>query len=294
MELRHLRCFIALAEELHFGRAAERLHIEQPPLSRTIKELEEELGVQLFRRNRRGTHLTQVGQVFLHDVCRIFTCLEQAHVNVRAAASGYRGSLRIAVSEGAAGPRLAALLAHCREVEPEVVIHLCDVPRSEQLRGLRDGTFDAGFSHSKDVGSDIISRPVWSDRLVAAIPRRHPLLAHPRVPLGELIRHPLLLCHSCRCEGYAHQVASLLSTVDTKPTIAEQIASLDMTLTLVAAGYGVGFATASTMAMCNHPNVIARPLDSEDAVLTTYLLWPAGEIVDSMLRFIERASRQQD
>lgn len=120
MELRHLRCFVALAEELHFTRAAERLHIEQPPLSRTIKELEDELGVLLFDRDRRGTRLTPAGTTFLQDIRRLFTNLEQARENVRAIAAGLRGSVRIAISDGAIDPRLSALLALCRQEEPEI------------------------------------------------------------------------------------------------------------------------------------------------------------------------------
>ena len=160
MELRHLRCFVAVAEELHFTRAAERLHIEQSPLSRTIKELEDELGVILFDRNRRGTVLTPAGAVFLQDVRRLFTVLEHARENVQAVAAGLRGSLRIAVSDGAIDPRLSAFLARCRAEEPEVEIRLSEVPLAEQLRGLRSGDFMAGFAHTANVGYGIVAEPV--------------------------------------------------------------------------------------------------------------------------------------
>src|SRR3546814_14009920 len=98
MELRHLRCFVALAEELHFTRAAERLHIEQPPLSRAIKELEDELGVLLFDRDRRGTRLTAAGTAFLQDTRRLFAVLEQARENANAVAAGSLAPLRNDVS----------------------------------------------------------------------------------------------------------------------------------------------------------------------------------------------------
>lgn len=100
MELRHLRCFLAVAEELHFARAAERLHIEQSPLSHTIKELEEDLGEQLFVRTSRSTRLTRAGKLFLEHVPRIFTALQQARDSVQAAANGFHGQLRIALSDG--------------------------------------------------------------------------------------------------------------------------------------------------------------------------------------------------
>jgi DNA-binding transcriptional LysR family regulator len=100
MELRHLRCFLAVAEELHFARAAERLHIEQSPLSRAIKELEEELGVTLFARTTRSTRLTLAGKLFLEHVRRVFAALQQARDSVKAAANGFHGQLRIALSDG--------------------------------------------------------------------------------------------------------------------------------------------------------------------------------------------------
>lgn len=239
MELRHLRCFVALAEELHFTRAAERLHIEQPPLSRAIKELEDELGVVLFDRNRRGTLLTSAGVAFLQDVRRLFTVLEQARENVKAVAAGSQGSLRIAVSDGAIDPRLSAFLAHCREEEPEIEIRLSEVPLAEQVRGLRSGDFTIGFAHAADVGEGIVAETIWQDPLVVAMPPRHPLLSHKKIPLHELACHPLVLCNPQVCEGYCRELARLLRPLEREPNVAEQVSSLDMMLTLVGAGYGV-------------------------------------------------------
>jgi len=126
MELRHLRCFLAVAEELHFARAAERLHIEQSPLSRAIKDLEDELGEQLFVRTTRSTRLTRAGKLFLDHVRRIFTALQQARDSVKAAANGFDGQLRVALSDGITPSRLPTLLALCRKEEPEVEIRFAD------------------------------------------------------------------------------------------------------------------------------------------------------------------------
>jgi len=109
MALRHLRCFIAVAEELHFSRAAERLHIEQSPVSRAIKELEFHLAAQLFERTTRCTRLTWAGKVFLQEAHRIFAAVDQAKTRVKAAATGYHGYLRIALSDGVALSRLVRL-----------------------------------------------------------------------------------------------------------------------------------------------------------------------------------------
>ncbi|MDH1177227.1 LysR family transcriptional regulator [Achromobacter mucicolens] len=295
MELRHLRCFVALAEELHFTRAAERLHIEQPPLSRAIKELEDDLGVVLFERNRRGTVLTEAGATFLQDVRRVFAVLKQAQENVRAVAAGLSGSLRIAVSDGAIDPRLSALLARCREEEPEIEIRLSEVPLADQLRGLRSGDFSIGFAHTAEVGDDIVTEPLWHDPLVVAVPARHPLLSHKAVPLHQLAIYPLVLCDPQACEGYHRELARLLRPLERPPDVAEHVSSLDMMLTLVGAGYGVGFITETRIAACLRPDVVIRPLAMDSAVITTYLLRPAGEgLPASVERFIARLRAHSD
>ncbi|MDX1252013.1 MAG: LysR family transcriptional regulator [Gammaproteobacteria bacterium] len=201
MELRHLRYFIAVAEELHFARAAERLHIEQSPLSRAIKDLEYDLGIQLFERTTRSTRLTWAGQVFLDEARRVLSTLEQAKASAKAAATGYRGTLRIALSDGIASPQLVALLAQHREEEPEVEIRLFETTLAQQMKGLSSGLYDAGFAHAAEVGEGIIAEPVWIDSLVIVVPARHPLLTHKRIPLEELVRYPLVLCHPEACEG---------------------------------------------------------------------------------------------
>jgi DNA-binding transcriptional LysR family regulator len=282
MELRHLRCFIVLAEELHFTRAAERLHIEQSPLSRTIKELEDELGTLLFDRDRRGTRLTQAGTVFLQDVRRLFTGLDRARENLKALSAGYQGSLRIAVSDGAVLPRLSAFLARCREEEPEIEIRIAEVPLFEQLRGLRSGDFNIGFAHTADVGDGVIAEPVWRDPLMLAVPARHPLLVHKEVPLAELTRYPLVMGDPKVCEGYCRELGRILRTMEREPKIVEYVASLDMMHTLVAAGYGIGFTTAARVAIYRHPDIVIRPLAIESAVVTTYLLRSDNENSSSL------------
>ena len=295
MELRHLRCFVALAEELHFTRAAERLHIEQPPLSRAIKELEDDLGVVLFERNRRGTVLTEAGATFLKDVRRVFAVLKQAQENVQAVAAGLSGSLRIAVSDGAIDPRLSALLARCREEEPEIEIRLSEVPLADQLRGLRSGDFSIGFAHTAEVGDGIVTEPLWHDPLVVAVPARHPLLSHKAVPLHQLAIYPLVLCDPQACEGYHRELARLLRPLERPPDVAEHVSSLDMMLTLVGAGYGVGFITETRIAASLRPDVVIRPLAMDSAVITTYLLRPAGEDSPvSVERFIARLRAHSD
>ena len=210
MELRHLRYFLAVAEELHFARAAERLHIEQSPLSRAIKELEVELGAQLFVRTSRSTRLTLAGKLLMESAPRVFLALEQARESAKAGANGFHGQLRIALSDGITPSRLPALLARCREEDPETEVRLFEVPLAQQLNGLRDDLYDAGFSMADEVGDGIIVEPAWEDELMVAVPARHPLLAYKRVPPEEVLRHPLVLGDPAICEGHARQIDRIL------------------------------------------------------------------------------------
>lgn len=288
MELRHLRCFMAVAEELHFARAAERLHIEQSPLSRAIKELEDELGVVLFARTTRSTRLTRAGKLFMDHVARVFTALEQARDSVKAAANGFDGQLRIALSDGVTPSRLPALLARSREEDPEVEIKLFEVPLALQIKGLHDDLYDAGFSMAEDAGDGILVEPAWEDQLMVAVPARHPLLARRRIPLEEVMRYPLALCDPSLCEGHAKQVDRILQQQATEPLVAQRVATFDLMMALVSAGLALGLAGAAHIAATREPNIVARRLAGEQPMLTTYLLRRDTEPSQPLARFVER------
>lgn len=262
MELRHLRCFLAVAEELHFARAAERLHIEQSPLSRAIKELEEELGVALFARTTRSTRLTRAGKLFLDHVPRVFTALQQARDSAKAAANGFHGQLRIALSDG--------------------------ITPSQQIKGLHDDLYDVGFARADEAGDGIVAMPVWNDPLMVAVPARHDLLRYKRIPLEEVLRFPLVLCDPVACEGHARQVDRLLRRVDMEPLVAERVASCDLMMALVSAGFALGLTGAAHITASREQGVVARALAGCSPVLTTYLLRLDAEPSETLARFIER------
>ncbi|EPO7629436.1 TPA: LysR family transcriptional regulator [Citrobacter freundii] len=290
MELRHLRCFLAVAEELHFARAAERLHIDQSPLSRTIRELEEHLGTPLFARTTRSTRLTRAGKLFLEYVPRVFTALEQARASVQAAAAGYQGQLRIALSDGITPARFSTLMALCRQEDPEIAIRFEEVSLTQQIKGLHEDLYDVGFAQSSEVGDGILADPAWSDPLRVAIPARHPLLAHARVPLQEVLRYPLVMGDAHACEGYNRQIERVLHTLGLEPLVAERVMSFDLMMALVSAGFALALAGASQVAASREPNIVARPLAGRSPMLTTYLLRLDAEPSEALGRFIARVA----
>jgi DNA-binding transcriptional LysR family regulator len=209
---------------------------------------------------------------------------------VQAAAAGFHDQLRLALSDGITRPRLTALLAQCREEEPQVDIRLFEVPLGQQLRGLHEDLYDLGFAQSPEVGDGIVAMPAWSDPLVVAVPARHPLLAYQRIPLDEVLRHPLVACDPQSCEGHCHQIRRILRGADREPLVVEQVSSHDLMLTLVAAGYALSLVGASHLAASRREEVVARPLAGRSQVLTTWLLRRDAEPSETLRRFIGRVT----
>lgn len=288
MELRHLRYFLTVAEELHFARAAEKLHMDQSPLSRAIKDLEDELGAKLFTRTTRNIRLTHAGKVFLERVPRIFEALEQARDGAKSAASGFHGQLRIALSDGITPSRLPALLARSREEEPEVEIRLFEVPLDQQIRGLQEDLYDGGLSMADEVGDGIVTTPAWDDELMVALSLRHPLLEHRRIPLEMVLQQRLVLGDPAACQGHTRQIDRILQKRDEELQILQRVATFDVMMALVSAGLAVGLAGAAHIASSKEPGVKARQLAGTPPMLTTYLLRRDTEPSPMLTRFIQR------
>lgn len=279
---------MAVAEELHFARAAVKLHMDQSPLSRTIKELEDELGAELFTRTTRNTRLTHAGRVFLERVPRIFSALDQARDGVKSAANGFHGQLRIALSDGITPSRLPVLLARSREEEPEVEIRLLEVPLDQQIRGLHEDLYDAGLSMADEVGDGIVAVPAWKDELMVALSSRHPLLEHRYIPLETVLQQRLVLGDPAACQGHTRQIDRILQKRDEELQIVQRVATFDVMTALVSAGLGIGLAGAAHIASSREHGVKARQLAGAPPMLTTYLLRRDVEPSPMLARFIQR------
>src|SRR5579863_3120463 len=174
-ELRQLRCFVAAAEELHFGRAAARLNMTQPPLSRQIQVLEHIVEATLFDRTSRSVRLTPAGRSFLPEARRILKLAESASQVARRIAMGKTGSLKLGYTAAAAYGYLPELIAACRARLPEVDFSLKEMVSGDQLEALTSGQIDAGLLRPPIGRPELATRRVLAEPLLAAIPRKHPL-----------------------------------------------------------------------------------------------------------------------
>lgn len=291
-ELASTPMFSGWAEERHFTRAADRLHIEQSPLSRTIRDLEHNLGVRLFERGAGiGTRLTPAGKALAESVPRIFTLVAQARSSTLAAAAGSFATLRIAISDGILPKRMAALLAYCREEEPDISLQLCEVPLAEQLKGLQHDLFDVGFACAPGEPHGLSSETLWQTDLVVALPPRHPLLAYKHVSVSDLFGYPLVLFHPELQAGLHQQIMSSMASTESAITVAAHASSQEMLISLVAAGYAVGLSCAAQLKAHDIEDIVLRPLAGAPVRLSTYLLYTAYEPDTPLSRFIHRALR---
>lgn len=259
MELRHLRYFVAVAEELHFSRAAERLHIVQPALSKQVAGLEEELGVQLLQRNKRQARLTGAGQVFLEEAREILEKTEQAAEAARRAARGQIGRLAIGFIGPATYSILPEVLRIYRERFPDVELALHEWTTTEQIKRLHSGFIQVGFVRLPVNDDTLILEPVLREPVILVLPEGHPLATRDIVPLKTLTNEPFILIPRHREPGLYDQYISLCRRAGFSPQVVQEAHRIHTIVGLVASGMGVSFAPASTKNL-QRPGVVYRPV----------------------------------
>jgi DNA-binding transcriptional LysR family regulator len=244
MELRHLRYFMAVAEEGHFGRAARRLGLAQPPLSRQIQALEAEIGFELFDRSRRRVELTAGGEVLLRHARDVLEALELGVREARRAASGEIGRIVVGYPSSLAYSGLTELLRAFRDRSPGVEIALREMPPQSQLDALRARHIDVGFVRAPLDDPALSAELVRREPLIVALPADHPLAARKRIALSQLAGEPFVCFPRSRGPAFFDHIMRLCHDAGFTPRIAQEAPQLDI-ISLVAAGFGVAIMPAS-------------------------------------------------
>ncbi|WP_265670803.1 LysR family transcriptional regulator [Klebsiella grimontii] len=273
IELRHLRYFIAVAEELHFGHAAARLNISQPPLSQQIQILEQQIGARLFARTNRSVSLTEAGRQFLADSRQILTQVDDAAARAARLHHGETGELRIGFTSSA--PFIKAVsdtLSTFRRRYPDVHIQTRETNTREQIVPLNEGALDLGLMRNTQLPETLIWERVLREPLLAMVPRDHPLASQPRVSLRELAREPFVFFDPHVGTGLYDDILGLLRRYDLTPTIAQEVGEAMTIIGLVAAGLGVSILPASFRRV-QLSEMCWLPIEEQDAVSEMWLVW---------------------
>ena len=274
MEMRHLRAFLAVADELHFTRAARRLGVAQPAVSAAIRELEEELDARLFDRTRRRVGLTPAGEHFRVEAEQALAALERGARAARRAAAGEVGRVRLAFTALAALSPLPAAIARFRVERPDVQVEVAQRGTTDQIEDLHAGRIDLGFTVMPGEPPGLASRQITQEPLVAVLPSHHACAALDAVPIGAVASEPMLILPE-RSEPAMHRAyRRLCRQAGAEPRVAMELEPIDGVLGFVAAGLGVSLAPASIGAL-RMDGVVYVPLHPRIPAGVTALWHPA-------------------
>jgi DNA-binding transcriptional LysR family regulator len=286
MELRHLRYFVAVAEELHFGRAAQRLHVAQPSLSQQIKQLERELGVLLLARTKRRVALTEPGRLFLAEARRALAQVATAVEVARGAEAGEVGRLRVAYVDSALWGALPEVVRTYRERYPRVALTLLERLPTQQLAGLRRGDLDVAIGPPPPATAPVETAPVTEEGVVVALPAGHRLAGRDAVDMAELAEDAWVLIPARVPSRLRTLALGAAAAAGFTPRVAQEARELDALVALVSAGLGVTLVPVS-VARVARPGVVFRPVRGEDLTFRLVALWRRGRSRPALATFLE-------
>lgn len=295
MELRHLRYFVAVAEELHFGRAAQRLHVAQPPLSQQIRALEEELQLRLFHRTSRRVELTAEGRVFLEHARGVLAQTERAAEMARAAGRGEAGRIAIGFVASAVYSFVPAILREFRQGRPRVELYCSEMRSVNQLQALQQHELDVGFLRSQVREPGLETIQLWREPFVVVMPVEHPLAGEARVSLADFAKETFLFI-SRAASPVCHEITSeACRDAGFSPRLGQEVGELQTVLALVAAGLGVSLVPQSVRHW-QRPGVVYRELRTHTRKMPLHVVWRAGKaepLVEAFVATSEAVARQE-
>lgn len=287
MNTEYLRYFVAVAEELHFGRAAARLSMSQQPLSRQIQRLEREVGVRLFERTTRRVRLTSAGEVFLKETRKTLDALDRAVGEARRAEHGEVGTLRVGYT--ATVHDLLPVVRSFRERFPEVQLDLAEMDSAELERAVLAGDVHAGFLYEAAGGSGMESVALRDERIVAALPEGHSLAGCDPLSLRELAEESFVFYPRHREPGLYDRVIGFCREAGFSPEVAREAEQEYSVLALVASGAGVALVFDFWRKMGRSSGVVYRPIADAEASVELDLLWRADDPSPTLRAFADLA-----
>ena len=290
MELHQLRCFVAVAEELHFGRAAVRLHMTQPPLSRQIQLLEHSLGVLLLERTNRQARLTPAGQNFLEDARRILQIAESASQSARRIAHGEAGRLTLGFTAVGAYSLIPQLLVHAAEVLPGIDLELSVRVSLGQVHALETGMIDVGFVRQVMPSARVEYVLIHREPFVAALPAGHPLAAKAELGPHDFGQQPFIKYSESEGRYFHDRIANLFARHQVQPQYIHQLGQTHSIIGLVNVGLGIAVVPASAQAL-HMEQVVFRPLVQTEQEAEMFLAYCSDNPNPVLAEFVEVARR---
>jgi DNA-binding transcriptional LysR family regulator len=285
MELRHIRYFLAVAEELHFRRAADRLHIAQPPLSKQIQELEQELGIQLFKRTRRSVELTDGGKAFQREAYNALACIEKGILKARLASRGEAGWLSIGFIGSSTYEVLPSVLQEFRQKFPDIELVLQEIQSSEQNQALREQRIHVSFARFPKPEPGLVFETIYKEYLVAALPTSHPLKEKKFLTLYDLANEPFIL-FPYQPSAHAENTLQVFAKANLSPQIIQTVEEMHTALGLVAARIGVTL-VPSSMQKTKREGIVYLNLAKPQPELEMKMGYRESENSPVLPRFVE-------
>jgi DNA-binding transcriptional LysR family regulator len=289
LDLNQLNCFVAVAEELHFGRAAARLFMTQPPLSRQIRLLEQTLGVKLFERTSRSVQMTPAGRVFLTDAIRLLHLAAQAATSAQRASKGATGRITIGFTSGAGLQLVPQLVAAAQRALPEIDIVLKEMVTVAQLEALAANAIDLAFVRPIPARQVLQHQPVEREPMMLALPQSHPLAHKADITLQDMDGVPFIMYSATQGKYFHNMITGLFGASDVMPDYIQHLDQTHTIVALVRTGLGISIVPHSCKQL-HFEGVVFRPLWRDDVFAQTEMAWRPNQHNPALAAFREFAS----